>query len=121
MGKGEEVCLQTRGDWSLLGSGCGWWMGRQLLDEETNRNRPICNRPDFVEGGGSYLGLCAGAYYGCSRVEFETGGAMEVVGARELAFFPGVARGAVVPGESFEFEWCAVGFTVDLTIVVDLT
>lgn len=27
----------------------------------------------FVERGGSYLGLCAGAYYACSFVEFELG------------------------------------------------
>eukprot|EP00983_Pelagomonas_calceolata_P021459 672530-Pelagomonas_calceolata.AAC.5 len=26
---------------------------------------------DYVSSGGSYLGLCAGAYYACSRVEFE--------------------------------------------------
>ncbi|PNH07957.1 Biotin--protein ligase [Tetrabaena socialis] len=53
---------------------------------------------DFVEAGGSYLGLCAGAYYGCSRVEFEPGSALQVVGDRELGFFPGVARGAAYPG-----------------------
>ncbi len=28
---------------------------------------------EHVEGGGSYLGLCAGAYYACARVEFEPG------------------------------------------------
>lgn len=28
---------------------------------------------DYVEGGGAYLGLCAGAYYACARVEFEPG------------------------------------------------
>lgn len=27
----------------------------------------------YVEAGGSYIGLCAGAYYACSRVEFEPG------------------------------------------------
>lgn len=27
----------------------------------------------YVEGGGAYLGLCAGAYYACRRVEFEVG------------------------------------------------
>jgi len=44
------------------------------------------------------LGLCAGAYYGCARVVFEPGTPLEVVGDRELAFFPGVARGAAFPG-----------------------
>ncbi len=28
---------------------------------------------EYVEGGGGYLGLCAGAYYACARVEFELG------------------------------------------------
>ena len=52
----------------------------------------------FVFEGGSYLGLCAGAYYACRRVEFAVGDpAMEVVGPRELAFFPGIGRGPVFP------------------------
>lgn len=28
---------------------------------------------EYVEGGGAYLGLCAGAYYASARVEFEPG------------------------------------------------
>ena len=60
----------------------------------------------FVEeGGGSYVGLCAGAYYGCSRVEFELDSEkLAVEGDRELAFFPGAALGAVVPGFRYEAE-----------------
>jgi biotin--protein ligase len=52
----------------------------------------------FVEGGGSFLGVCAGGYYGSARCEFEIGTALEVVGERELGFFPGIARGAAFPG-----------------------
>lgn len=48
---------------------------------------------DFVESGGSFLGICAGAYFGCSLVEFDKGGELEVTGTRELAFFPGTAIG----------------------------
>lgn len=59
-----------------------------------------CCTADFVHSGGSYLGLCAGAYFGCSRVVFEPGTPLEVVGDRELAFFPGIARGAAFPGTS---------------------
>ena len=33
-------------------------------------NRRIMN---FVKNGGSYLGICAGAYYGAERIEFEKG------------------------------------------------
>jgi glutamine amidotransferase-like uncharacterized protein len=58
-----------------------------------------CSAAEFVElAGGSYLGLCAGAYYGSSRVVFEPGTPLEVIGDRELAFFPGIARGAAYPG-----------------------
>jgi glutamine amidotransferase-like uncharacterized protein len=54
---------------------------------------------EFVSQGGGYLGLCAGAYYACARVEFEPGTRLEVVGDRELAFFPGIAQGAAFPGQ----------------------
>lgn len=47
----------------------------------------------FVEKGGVYIGICAGAYYGCSSLEFDVGHPLEVVGKRELGFFSGVARG----------------------------
>ena len=59
----------------------------------------------FVEQGGAYLGLCAGGYYGSSRCEFEVGRkGMEVVGDRELAFFPGVCRGLAYPGFVYHSE-----------------
>lgn len=47
----------------------------------------------FVEQGGAYLGFCAGAYYGSKQVKFSMGTPLEVVGERELAFFPGIAEG----------------------------
>lgn len=68
----------------------------------------------FVSDGGAYLGLCAGAYYGCARVEFEPGSetGMAVVGPRELAFFPGAAVGAAVPGFAYESEAGAAAVSV---------
>ncbi|KAK2077519.1 hypothetical protein QBZ16_004364 [Prototheca wickerhamii] len=46
----------------------------------------------YVEGGGAYLGLCAGAYFASGFVSFErTTPALAVEGPRELAFFPGSA------------------------------
>ncbi|MGA8163783.1 MAG: BPL-N domain-containing protein [Waddliaceae bacterium] len=59
---------------------------------------------DYVENGGRYLGLCAGGYYGCSSVEFEMGYPLEVVGKRELAFFPGIARGPAYGSNQFSYE-----------------
>lgn len=47
----------------------------------------------YVENGGAFLGICAGAYYGSSQVEFAVGSSLEVVGPRELGFFQGVSEG----------------------------
>lgn len=47
----------------------------------------------FVESGGSYLGICAGAYFGAAAIEFEKGRELEVCGPRSLGFFPGIAAG----------------------------
>eukprot|EP00200_Dunaliella_tertiolecta_P015990 CAMPEP_0202422564 /NCGR_PEP_ID=MMETSP1128-20130828/50922_1 /ASSEMBLY_ACC=CAM_ASM_000463 /TAXON_ID=3047 /ORGANISM="Dunaliella tertiolecta, Strain CCMP1320" /LENGTH=517 /DNA_ID=CAMNT_0049030627 /DNA_START=1489 /DNA_END=3043 /DNA_ORIENTATION=+ len=60
---------------------------------------------DYVSSGGSYLGLCAGAYYACSRVEFEEGDpVLEVMGDRELGFFPGTAVGSAYKGFDYTSE-----------------
>ena len=58
--------------------------------------------------GGTYLGLCAGAYYGCSRVEFELGSEIEVLGDRELAFYPGIASGSIYSGFNYQSEKGAI-------------
>ena len=47
----------------------------------------------YVEQGGSYFGICAGAYYAAAEIEFEKGGTYEVCEKRELAFFPKKAIG----------------------------
>ncbi len=59
----------------------------------------------YVERGGSYMGFCAGAYYGSKRCEFEEGNKnLEVVGDRELAFYPGTCRGLAFPGFVYHSE-----------------
>jgi biotin--protein ligase len=63
----------------------------QKLNGEGNR---IIKK--YVENGGNYLGICAGAYYGASFVEFDKDGSLEVVGERELAFFPNKAIGPIL-------------------------
>ena len=50
----------------------------------------------FVESGGSFLGLCAGAYYAGNYVNFAKGTEIEVQGRRELAFFPGTIHGPIL-------------------------
>ncbi len=47
---------------------------------------------EFVVAGGSYLGTCAGAYYGCSSLDWNKG---EIDGDRELAFSKAQAIGPV--------------------------
>lgn len=60
---------------------------------------------EYVQRGGLYLGFCAGGYYGSGRCEFEEGnGKLEVVGSRELAFFPGTCRGCAYPGFVYHSE-----------------
>lgn len=59
----------------------------------------------YVQLGGAYLGLCAGGYYGCKRCEFEVGKkGMEVIGDRELGFYPGMCRGLAFPGFVYASE-----------------
>jgi biotin--protein ligase len=59
----------------------------------------------YVQRGGSYLGLCAGGYYGSKHVEFEVGNRkLEVTGERELAFFPGICRGCAFTGFVYHSE-----------------
>ena len=59
----------------------------------------------FVEQGGLYLGFCAGGYYGSQKCEFEVGNKhLEVIGNRELAFFPGICRGCAFKGFKYGSE-----------------
>src|SRR6185295_82858 len=45
----------------------------------------------WTEKGGAYLGICAGAYYGCHSLGWAEGTQQEISGPRELGFFPGRA------------------------------
>jgi hypothetical protein len=60
--------------------------GRDLpFVEELSVKRQVTKRiKAYVEGGGRYLGICAGAYFGAEEVKFDVGGEMEVVGKRDL-------------------------------------
>lgn len=58
----------------------------------------------FVHGGGGYLGICAGAYFACDRIEFEKGEALEVCADRSLKFFSGVAKGPAFGNNRYSYE-----------------
>ena len=49
----------------------------------------------YVENGGTYLGICAGAYYGCRDIEYHKDRADEICQPRELAFAPVTAIGSL--------------------------
>lgn len=50
---------------------------------------------NYVREGGCYLGICAGAYFGCARFEFLEPTGSLFVAKRDLGFFPGAANGPV--------------------------
>ena len=76
--------------------------GRDLPYHEALKGEGNRRIRRFVEQGGTYLGICAGAYYGCKSIEFDKSHALEVVAERELAFFPGFGMGpAYGPGTYF--------------------
>jgi len=58
----------------------------------------------FVENGGTYLGICAGAYYGCAEIEFDKGTSLEICERRELCFFSGIAIGPAYGKGTFEYD-----------------
>ena len=62
----------------------------------------------YVENGGTYLGICAGAYYGCARLEWDIGGKFEIEGDRQLSFYSGTATGPIyelLEQNSVEKSW----------------
>lgn len=76
----------------------------------------------FVSSGGAYLGLCAGGYYGASEVEFEKDNpVLQVCGPRELQFFPGKARGTILPGFQYKSHEGAHPVTIKTSMVSNAT
>ena len=49
----------------------------------------------YVERGGRYFGICAGAYMGCNMTKWAQGLPHEIITENELAFFSGVAIGPI--------------------------
>ncbi|KAG0038746.1 biotin holocarboxylase synthetase [Podila clonocystis] len=69
----------------------------------------------YVQAGGRFWGICAGAYYGSSQVIFEPGTPLEVQGPRELEFFGGECRGVVYPGFVYDSEQGANAVEIQLS------
>eukprot|EP00108_Taenia_solium_P007602 TsM_001005700 transcript=TsM_001005700 gene=TsM_001005700 len=58
----------------------------------------------FVLSGGSYLGICSGAYLASSLTKFDTGGPLEINDVGVLNFFPGTAEGPLFGTFSYASE-----------------
>lgn len=78
--------------------------GRDRLYHKALMGKPNALLRQFVEEGGTYLGICAGGYYGCKSVEFDRGFPLEVCEERELNFFPGKGIGPAFGKGTFAYD-----------------
>lgn len=78
--------------------------GRDIFYTKSLTSSIITRIRNYINSGGSYLGICAGAYFGSSFVNFERGRPCAVIGSRELALFPGTAHGSAIRPFSYEFK-----------------
>nr|ODO02444.1 biotin-[acetyl-CoA-carboxylase] ligase [Cryptococcus depauperatus CBS 7855] len=80
--------------------------GRDLpfVEELTNKRQVTKRIKNYVEGGGKFLGICAGAYFASAELQFDVGGSMEVIGKRDLALFPGQCVGPIFEGFQYASE-----------------
>lgn len=67
--------------------------GRDVFYHNKLKGDGVARIREYVHSGGSMLGICAGAYFGASEIEFERGGQFEVCAPRDLKLFPGRAVG----------------------------
>lgn len=105
--------------------GTKWRESCRLLVMPGGRDLPYCQDlngaankqiSSFVREGGSYLGICAGAYYGAAYVEFAQGDlAYEVLGPRELGLFPVIAKGPTFPWLGYQTNAGARAVEVGVT------
>ncbi|WP_213318256.1 BPL-N domain-containing protein [Chlamydiifrater volucris] len=104
----EEISVNRVND-SYLKDNPFWEESAVLLVMPGGADRPYHRRLSgrgtsrirgFVEGGGSYLGICAGAYFASAFVYFEeTEPKKNIIDeARDLRFFPGTAVGPAYGG-----------------------
>ncbi len=78
--------------------------GRDIPYDRSLKGKGTQKIRKYVEKGGSFLGICAGAYFGCAEVIFEKGTPLEVHEKRDLCFFPGAAIGTLYPHVQFSYE-----------------
>lgn len=87
-----------------------WQESCSLLVIPGGRDTPYCKDlnsskiKQYVQEGGRYLGFCAGAYFASQDIEFEKDTELQVIGPRDLGFYPGTSRGTMYPGFVYNSE-----------------
>ncbi len=78
--------------------------GRDIPYYEALKGKGISLVSEYVNSGGSYLGICAGAYFASNEIVFEKDKQHEVVEKRDLSFFPGRAVGTIYSDKPFSYQ-----------------
>lgn len=78
--------------------------GRSLPFYEKLGKKGNQNITNFVEQGGTYFGLCAGAYYAAAKTIFAKNLPLELLLPGELNFFQGSAIGPVFAENEFAYH-----------------
>ncbi|KAK7098775.1 uncharacterized protein [Littorina saxatilis] len=103
LGKWRESCAAL-----VLGGGYDMGFLKSLGAEGADMIR------DYVMQGGTYIGMCAGAYFACDYIEFEKGTKMEVCGDRPLKFYPGKCTGSIVSNFKYDSEQGAAALPITI-------
>ena len=123
-----KISVETVTPGDLLSSDDEWEPSTELLCFPGGADVPYCRSLGsygmqrirrYVECGGAYLGICAGAYFASGAVAFERGTELEVVGERHLKFYRGRATGAAYRGFDYESERGAVSARIRFLSTVD--
>lgn len=78
--------------------------GRDIPYDRKLKGKGTAKIRKFVEEGGSFLGICAGAYFASKEVIFEKDTPLEVHETRDLKFFPGSAIGTLYLPKTFAYD-----------------
>lgn len=86
--------------------------GRDIPYHENISIEGIKNIQSFVSCGGVFIGICAGAYFASSSIEFAKGTNIEVCGERRLKLVPSTAIGPVYGPYVYSGHESAVAATI---------
>jgi glutamine amidotransferase-like uncharacterized protein len=82
-------CLKSNVNLLVMPGGADLFYREKLTGENCKKIK------EYVEQGGAYLGICAGAYFACRNVEWAKGLKEEIIQERELNFYDGLAVGPI--------------------------